>query len=241
MIQAIIVDDEPAAAIIIRYLIKNEELPIQIVGEAQDVSTAIEMIDQHLPKLVFLDIQMPRQNGFELMRLRPNCKYIIITAYESFQYAQQALRLGAKDILLKPVEYETLRSAITRAIGWNFTQNTLTNNIVEYIQVNYSKKIEVNELARMYYTTSSHIARTFKKYMGTCVITYLHQTRIQNAQILLDTTQMGIKEIATACGYENMNNFYKYFKQFTGDTPASFREKLQTCGLENSSSKSKSM
>ena len=66
MIQAIIVDDEPAAAIIIRYLIKNEELPIQIVGEAQDVSTAIEMIDQHCQNWSFWTFRCPDKTALNL-------------------------------------------------------------------------------------------------------------------------------------------------------------------------------
>lgn len=225
MIRALIVDDEPAAAIIVRYFIKTSQLPIEIVGEARDGEIALEMMRAQLPNLVFLDIQMPNMNGFDLMRAMPDYNYIIITAYESFQYAQQALRLGAKDILLKPVEFEPLRRAITRALGWNFTQNALTNDIIEYIQTHYAEKVEVNDLARRFYTTASHIARTFKKNMGTNVISYLHQVRIENAAAMISTTNLSIKEISEACGYENINNFYKYFKEIYNCTPAMYRER----------------
>ncbi len=225
MIRAIIADDEAAGSVIIRYFIKMGKLPIEIVDEARDGEAALEMIRRERPDLIFLDIQMPCLNGFELMRAVPDANYIIITAYESFQYAQQALRLGAKDILLKPVEFEPFCDAITRALGWKFTKNHLTNEIIEYIQQNYTQKIEVNELARMYYTTASHIARTFKKHMGMGVISYLHEVRIQKAISLMQNTDTGIKEIAETVGYENINNFYKYFKQMTGCTPAAYREK----------------
>lgn len=164
-------------------------------------------------------------NGFEIIQAEPNRKYIIITAYESFQYAQQALRMGAKDILLKPVEYDTFCTSVGRAIGWKFTQNDMANDILEYIQKNYSQRIEVNQLAKTYYTTASHIARVFKKNMGVSVIAYLHGVRMKNAIVMLENTDLGIKEVAESCGYENLNNFYKYFKQATGHTPAAYREK----------------
>lgn len=223
MIRSIIVDDEPAVAVIIRSFINMGKLPIEIVGEARDGKAALGMMRQQKPDLVFLDIQMPNMNGFELMQAMPENNYIIITAYESFHYAQQALRLGAKDILLKPVEYGALQSAITRALGWKFTQNALTNEVIQYIQTHYGEKVEVNDLAKQFYTTASHIARTFKKNMGTNVISYLHQVRIEHAAAMLRNGDMGIKEISEACGYENLNNFYKYFKDAYGCTPAVYR------------------
>lgn len=225
MVRAMIVDDEPASAVIIRYLIESGNLPIEIVGEATDGRKALETIRELSPDLIFVDIQMPVMNGFELMEAAPDYNYIIVTAYESFEYAQRALRMGAKDILLKPVEYDALCNAVSRAIHWKFTQNELANDILEYIRKNYHQDIELNELAKLYYTTPSHIARTFKKYVGTSVIDYLHGVRIEEAQRLLETSSLDIKEIAEKCGYNSLNNFYKHFSLITGDTPAVFKKK----------------
>ena len=219
MIRAIIADDEPAAGIIIRHLVQKSKMPIEIIGTGTDGQMTLDMIRSKNPELIFLDIQMPRMNGFEIIQAEPNRKYIIITAYESFQYAQQALRMGAKDILLKPVEYDTFCTSVGRAIGWKFTQNDMAN------QKKSSPSIEVNQLAKTYYTTASHIARVFKKNMGVSVIAYLHGVRMKNAIVMLENTDLGIKEVAESCGYENLNNFYKYFKQATGHTPAAYREK----------------
>ena len=222
MIRAIIADDEPAAGIVIRHLVQKSKLPIEIIGVATDGQKALDMIRAKKPELVFLDIQMPRMNGFEIIQAEPHRKYIIVTAYESFQYAQQALRMGAKDILLKPVEYDTFCSSVGRAIGWKFTQNDMTNDILEYIQKNYAQNIEVNQLAKLYYTTASYIARVFKKNMGTSVLAYLHGIRIKNAIDMLENTDFGIKEIAERSGYENLNNFYMHFKKLTGMTPKAY-------------------
>lgn len=226
MIKAIIVDDEPAVSEILTFFIKKNELPIEIAGIAEDGREAIDMIEKEKPRLVFLDIQMPVMNGFEVMeKSGSETDFIIITAFESFSYAQQALRLGARDILLKPIQYEQFREALTRAIGWQFTGNAAVNGVLEYIHSHYAEKIDLTTLAEISYSTPSQIARLFKKYMDSTVMTYVHKVRIEKAMALLESGEASVKEAALMTGYESLNNFYKYFKQHTGMTPAAFCEK----------------
>ncbi|WP_288918610.1 response regulator, partial [uncultured Eubacterium sp.] len=166
MIKTIIVDDEPMVAEIIRYFVKKGDLPLDIVGTADNGIIAEELIRKYQPDLVFLDIQMPMKNGFEVMRDQPDTKYIIVTAFDTFDYAQRALRLGAMDILLKPIDYEQLKQSVSRVVGWNFTANDTVNDIVEYINHHYAEDISLTDLSEQFFLTSSHIARLFKKYMG---------------------------------------------------------------------------
>ena len=225
MIKALIVDDEPAVAAIIKHFIERESIPVEIVDTASNGKQALEYIKKYSPQLVFLDIQMPLLNGFEVMQAAPGMRYIIITAYESFDYAQQALRLGAKDILLKPIEHKQFLQAITRAIGWQFTSNEMINQVLEYINNSYAEKIELNQLAGMFYVTPSHIARLFKKNVGMSIITYVHKVRIDQAVRLMETGQYTIQTIAELVGYSSLNNFYKHFKEYTGLTPAAYHQR----------------
>lgn len=225
MIRAIIADDEQAVASIICHFIEKECLPIKVVGTAVDGTQAVKLIKEEHPELVFLDIQMPIMNGFEVMKAETEPHFIIITAYESFQYAQQALRLGACDIILKPIEYKQFLQAINRAIGWKFTSNATVNGILEYIHLNYAQKIPLEQLAQMSFTTPSHIARLFKGYMDMSIVTYIHQVRIKEAKKLLAEQRCSVKDTAERTGYDSLNNFYKYFKMYTGMTPAMFIQK----------------
>lgn len=226
MIKAIIVDDEPAVSEILTFFIKKNELPIDIVGTAEDGREAMALIEKEKPRLVFLDIQMPIMNGFEVMEESDSeTDFIIITAFESFSHAQQALRLGAKDILLKPIQYEQFMEALNRAIGWQFTGSATVNGVLEYIHSHYAEKIDLTTLADISYSTPSQIARLFKKYMDSTVMTYVHKVRIEKAMGLLESCEASVKEAALLTGYESLNNFYKYFKQHTGMTPAAFCEK----------------
>ncbi|MCI2062465.1 MAG: response regulator [Eubacteriaceae bacterium] len=225
MLKALIADDESAVATIIKYIIGKEKLPIEIIGEAENGAEAVRLIKKEKPNIVFLDIQMPLMNGFEVMEAQPDTDYIIITAFESFAYAQEALRLGARDILLKPVDRNQFLESIARVVGWHFTSNDTVNQILEYIYANYNKKITLDDLAAETFMTTNHIARLFKEYTGTSIIRYLHKVRIDKAKDMLIEEEKSIQETCEEVGYDNMNNFYKHFRECTGMTPADFVKK----------------
>ncbi len=80
---------------------------------------------------------MPFMDGFEVIEKAGDCKVIIITAYDSFSYAQKALRLGACDILAKPIDFEQLKTAVERAIGHQYTADPRMNEVISYIYAHY--------------------------------------------------------------------------------------------------------
>jgi two-component system LytT family response regulator len=114
-ITALIVDDEPLAREKIRRLLRHEN-DIEITGEAVSGAEAVEMIKKEKPDLVFLDIQMPEMNGFEVLNAVNNGAampaVIFVTAYD--KYAIKAFEVHALDYLLKPFDLERLRSALNR-------------------------------------------------------------------------------------------------------------------------------
>lgn len=222
MIKAVICDDEKAALNIIRHFIEAKKLPIEIAGTAENGRDAWNLIQCVKPDLVFMDIHMPYMNGFEIISKMKESKVIIITAYDSFEYAQRALRLGASDILSKPIEFEQLEQAIVRAVGWNFTGNETINIILAYLYEHYQEQIELTTLAELTFCTPSHIARLFKRYMGMTIISHVHKIRIEKAVYLMEEKKLAIKEAAEAVGYQNLNHFYKYFNIQMGVTPAAY-------------------
>lgn len=221
MLKAVVVDDETRTESIIRYFIEHEGLPLEIVASAPNGKLGVAEIRKHQPDVVFLDIQMPVMNGFEVMAEEPDHKYIIVTAYDEFSYAQKALRLGAADILLKPVELAQLIQSIERATGWRMTGNDTVNDITDYIRKHYAEKLSLTQIADQFYLTQSHVARLFKKHTGESVLNYIHQVRIENAKRLLEEG-VSVKDAADQVGYDSLNNFYKYFKRYTGTTPAEY-------------------
>lgn len=227
MIKAVICDDEQAALNIIEYFIVNENLPIDIVGTAQNGMEALELIRDKKPDLAFLDIHMPYMSGFEIIKKVKNVKVIIVTAHNSFEYAQKALRLDVCDIISKPIDFGQLRQAIIRAIGWNFTDNHIVNTVLAYIHLHYRENIRIEDLVKVSYCTESHLSRLFKKHTQETIVSYIHKVRISKAAAMLKEGNVGIQEAALQTGYQNLNNFYKYFKANIGDTPAVYLKKLE--------------
>jgi two-component system, LytTR family, response regulator len=115
MSKALIIDDEPRNIRILRNLIGEFCPEIDIVGEAGDANEALTAIRHHKPDVVFLDIEMPYGNAFDLLdKLMPvNFEIIFITAFDT--YTLKAFRYSALDYLLKPVDIEELRRAVGRA------------------------------------------------------------------------------------------------------------------------------
>ncbi len=113
-IRAIIVDDEPYASQALATLLGKQCPEVRVMAICNDPRDAKELIRQHQPHLVFLDIEMPHLNGFALLQeLRPfHFEVIFTTSYD--QYAIQAIRFSALDYLLKPVDAEELKAAVEK-------------------------------------------------------------------------------------------------------------------------------
>lgn len=116
MIRAIIVDDEKHAIITLEHLLKKFE-EVEILTTIQDSTQAKEIILEKKPDLLFLDIEMPNLNGFELLQEFETLdfKVVFTTAYD--QYAIKALKINALDYLLKPIDPTELRTALDKYLN----------------------------------------------------------------------------------------------------------------------------
>jgi two-component system LytT family response regulator len=134
--KALIIDDETVARQRLKRLLDTHDT-IEVIGEASNGSEAIFQIEQLKPDLVFLDIEMPVHNGFEVLkRLTVQPKVIFTTAYD--QYAVKAFDAESIDYLLKPIEKERLAKAINRLEQLQPEMYALP--IEELIQQLYPKK-----------------------------------------------------------------------------------------------------
>ena len=114
MIRVVLVDDEPQSCKSLAIKLKAIAEDIEIVGTYHHPERAIAGIRKLKPAVVFLDIEMPGMNGFQLLEKMEefNFEVIFVTAYD--EYTLNALRISALDYLLKPVDNEELKNALTR-------------------------------------------------------------------------------------------------------------------------------
>jgi two-component system LytT family response regulator len=135
-VRALIVDDEPLArrGVVLRL---RKFKDVEVVGECGDGSSAVEKILELTPDVVFLDVQMPGMDGFEVLRALPRenlPSVIFLTAYE--QHALRAFEVHALDYLLKPVNDDRFGAAVERArqVGDSDSKTRMAERILEMLQ-----------------------------------------------------------------------------------------------------------
>ena len=128
-LKALIVDDERKSRESLKVLINDYCQDVEVVGVASNVEEAVDLVDIHEPDIVFLDIQMNAETGFDLLKkVAPvNFEVVFTTAYS--EYAIEAIKFSALDYLLKPIDIEELKQAIKKY------KNKKSGNLI-------SKKIE---------------------------------------------------------------------------------------------------
>lgn len=114
MIRTILIDDENNALEVLEILLKKYCPNVEILEKCNGGKAGIDAIEKHQPDLVFLDIEMPHINGFDVLTATKNYKYKVIftTAYN--QFAIKAFKFSAIDYLLKPIDFEELKEAVNK-------------------------------------------------------------------------------------------------------------------------------
>ena len=145
MITAIIIDDEAKGRLALREKLSDYCPQIKLLAEAANGQEALLLIQHHKPQLIFLDIEMPWMNGFEMLNelTEKNFHIIFTTAYD--QYAIKAIKYAAFDYLLKPIDIEELKTAIEKIGAKDDNQTKMQ---VELLQQNMlHPKKQLNKLA----------------------------------------------------------------------------------------------
>ena len=114
MIKAILIDDEMHCLKTLEMLLKEYCANVQILEKCDNAATGLKAIELHKPDLVFLDIEMPQMNGFEMLERLPQINFAIIFTTGYDQYAIKAFHFSAFDYLLKPVEPKELINAVKK-------------------------------------------------------------------------------------------------------------------------------
>ncbi len=124
--KAIIIDDEKHASESLRLLIEEYTPQVEVIAEANDPFQGLGLLTAHRPQLLFLDVEMPHLNGFDLLAKAKDLRFetIFTTAYDEF--AVKAFKHNAIDYLLKPIEEDELKQAVAKA------QERLTSSDLQF-------------------------------------------------------------------------------------------------------------
>lgn len=132
-IRSIIIDDETANRSLLDNLLRKHCPAVEVIGMAASVKEGYTLIKEQQPNLIFLDIHMPEQNGFDLLRLFEEIPFhlIFVTAFD--EYAIKAFEFNAVDYILKPIDHAKLIQAVNR-VEKRIHLNEDHSNIVHFIR-----------------------------------------------------------------------------------------------------------
>lgn len=142
MIRAVIIDDEKNNIDNIVALIREHQLPVEVIGTATNADDGVGVIMDTRPDLLFLDIQMPGKNGFEVLKALPHHQFevVFVTAFD--QYGIQAVKFSAIDYVLKPIDPEELKASVAKVIAKleKRKENLQLENLMEFIRDKDARK-----------------------------------------------------------------------------------------------------
>jgi two-component system response regulator YesN len=245
MLKVLIVEDEELIRRGIVLTVDWEALGCHVIAEAANGEEALKAVAEHSPDLIVTDLKMPVMDGIRMLeKLRQDGYWmpvIILTAYDTFDYARSALRLGAVDYLLKPFHDGDLENAVqlakqkivkpdsssavseTKKAGKSkYVQETLT-----YIDMHYNDPdICVGSIAGYLNISEGHLSHIFKKETGYTILSYLTRHRIQQAKFLLKDCRIKVYEVAQKVGYRDIAYFSSTFKKQVGISPSEYQDSL---------------
>lgn len=238
-VKLLVVDDEDTIRNGIANYIRLHCDRVDKIYTACNGQEAIDMIIAHQPQIMLLDIQMPVKDGMEVLREAENAKImpvtIILSGYDEFKYAQQALRFGVKEYVLKPCRSTEILKLVNKSIdeiigeekhetGETQSDNYLVNRAIEYMNEHYNENITLSSVAEKIDISSGYLSALFSGHMDCGFIDYLNQLRIDHACTYLKQNRLKVYEIAFKVGYKDEKYFSKVFKKVTGISPAQYKK-----------------
>jgi YesN/AraC family two-component response regulator len=244
MFKLLIAEDEPLERMALRKIVNREFYNIDVIEDAKNGSEAIEKTKTYRPDIILMDIRMPETNGIEaqkkIIQFHPNVKSIILTAYSDFNYAQEAIKYGVADYLLKPAKPEDIKRAINKVIeliqmnpslnGHAHQENIekcdqpILQNAIRFIEKNFTKELKLKEIADLIHLNPQYFSRFFKKETGLTFTEYITKLRIGKAKRLLTDTDMPIYRVASEVGFSDAAYFSKVFLKYEHQSPFSYKK-----------------
>jgi two-component system, LytTR family, response regulator len=145
MIKAMIIDDEPYCCESLAILLEEYCPEVEVTGIFYDGSDALIAIRKHAPDLIFLDVEMPKMNGFGMLKQLPTVNFEIIFTTSYDQYALKAIRFSAIDYLLKPIDTNELQNAVQKVI--QRSQKPIAEQLEILMQKFYKPSVPVSRVA----------------------------------------------------------------------------------------------
>lgn len=214
---------------------------MEVVGSFLDPMCLLDYLKKNDVDVIFTDINMPNMTGLELINEvkngmgRDDILFVIISAYDDYEFMRKAISLGVCDYCKKPIEKEktdeTLES-VTAALKKLGKQPSQTegrdfNTLIAYINENYDKNLHLDDLSRKFFFNPNYLCMLFRKRLDTTFIEYIKSVRMKKAKELFDNGNVTVSEVSSNVGYRDYSYFHKTFSAYFGITPAQYKKQAE--------------
>ncbi|MCM3767804.1 response regulator [Neobacillus niacini] len=262
MYKLLIVDDEMLERRVLKMIISTKINTVEIVGEAENGRKAIQLSEQFAPDIIIMDIKMPGVDGIEAVKIikqqNKDVKIIMLSAFNTFEYARQVMQQGVKEYLVKPARKDELVTAIERVVSelekenqekeeqrsileklqrervpgetdWQLhSDHRKMQKVKSFIEDHFTKTISLEDAAEYVDISPYYLSKLFKEQFSINFIDYVTQLRVERAKELMKNPDRSLKEICYDVGYKDPNYFSRVFKKITGFSPSEYRSRVHS-------------
>lgn len=239
----LIAEDERRAMRGLKNLTTSISEEYEVVAEASNGRQALELIQIVKPDVVFTDLKMPYMDGMSLIKAAQaagiSAQYVIVTAYEEFEAAREAIVLGVKDYLVKPITYDEVAELMKRLEKKGGDRgrkeelgklkerypdaHPLVIKCLNFIERGYGSKINQKELAESLGVSQEYLCYLFNKNIGETFSRFVKNYRIETAKKLL-LNGYPKEELPYHVGFSDPKYFNKVFREIAGMSVSDFLE-----------------
>ncbi len=258
MLKVLIVEDEKRIREGLVATMPWASMGYEVAGSASNGLDALDLLRRLEPEVMITDIRMPKMDGLSLLRQArmesPALRVLILSGYDEFEYARQALKYGASDFLVKPVREEELSEALRKIREsveaerpirlppqleetlsatpdaddeLSVANLGLVRRIESFVALNYQRNLTLKDAADEAGLSPNYFSHLFKKVRGMNFTEYLSGVRIARACDLIAEGKLKIYEIAEAVGFTDYKYFSTVFRKFTGFSPTHYHQHEQ--------------
>ncbi len=229
------VDDEKTIRNGIKKLLEDVITGYKVIWEASNGFEALEILTIEVPDIIITDIRMPNMSGIDFIRLAreklPLTPIIVLSGYDDFIYVREALKLGVKDYLLKPISRSDLATILLSINETNQKSRKEIHNgesvhirqIKDLIEKHLNSELTLQFISQSLNLHPNYISQLFSQETKIRLSEYITQRRIEKSKELLSKTNMKVIDISKLVGYADSKHFATVFKKIVGTTPQRYR------------------
>ena len=241
MFNVIIVDDEEIIRDSLSTLVNWNRMDCTVVGSAANGEEALTLVRSSQVDIVISDLRMPKMDGLELIKIlsesHPQVECIILSGYDEFEFARQAMKFGVKHYLLKPLSEEEIEEVVIKCVEEKSRElnppkysSPIINKVVQYLYYHFNQ----NDLSLKWisehvaFCNQDYLGKLFRKQTGASFSKYLLDLRIEKAKELISRyPDKSLYSLAEECGFSADGQYFSsQFKKVTNLTPSEYRNKL---------------